>query len=71
MIMKWGERWHCTNKACRWSFVVENSSQIEGSNPLCTCGRVMKKSYSPPVFRAIEISPFPEPELVSKGSGRD
>jgi len=71
MIMISGERWHCTNVACRCSVLVKDSSQIEGSNPRCSCGSAMKKDYSPPVFREIAMPDFPEPLLISNGSERD
>lgn len=30
MMMKNGERWHCTNAACRCSILVEVSGEAEG-----------------------------------------
>jgi hypothetical protein len=71
MVMISGERWHCTNAACRCSVLVENSGRVTGPNPRCSCGSVMKKAYSPPVFREIEMLRFPEPVLISSGSVRD
>lgn len=64
MLMNTGERWHCTNPACRSSILVETSGGAEGKNPLCACGTVMKKQYSPPVFQYLDFLRFPEPEAV-------
>lgn len=61
MVMKAGERWHCTNPACRCSILVETSGEAEGKNPLCACGSVMKKQYAPPVFQYLDFLRFPEP----------
>lgn len=55
MLMKAGERWHCTNLACRSEVFVESESKIEGDNPRCTCGTAMKKNYKPPVFRYLDF----------------
>jgi len=59
MVMKNGERWPCTNLACRCSIVVENTGEIEGKNPVCACGSVMKKQYASPVFQYLDFSAFP------------
>jgi hypothetical protein len=61
MVMKGGERWHCTDLACRCSVLVENTGEIEGKNPVCACGSVMKKQYSPPVLQYLDFLRFPEP----------
>jgi len=50
MVMKSGERWHCMNPACLCAVLVETSGELEGSNPRCSCGSIMKKDYSPPCF---------------------
>lgn len=71
MFMISGERWHCTNVACRYSILVENSGHVAGSNPRCSCGSVMKKNYSPPVVREIKMLDFPEPVLILNGSERE
>jgi hypothetical protein len=68
MVMKSGERWHCTIAACRCSVLVETSGEIEGRNPRCACGGVMKKDYSPPVVRCLDFLPFPEPVLAIRDS---
>jgi len=64
MVMKSGERWHCTHPACRCAVLVENTGEIEGQSPRCACGSVMKKDYSSPVFRYLDFLKFPEPELA-------
>ena len=71
MVMKTGERWHCTNAACGCSILVETSGEAEGKNPLCTCGSVMKKRYSPPVFQYLDSHHFPEPVTALRQSPED
>lgn len=71
MVMKIGERWHCSNPACRCSILVESSGEAEGQNPLCACGSVMKKQYSPPVFQYLDFLRFPEPVPASRESLKD
>lgn len=71
MLMKTGERWHCTNVACRCSVLVETSGEAEGKNPFCACGSVMKKQYSPPVFQYLEFLRFPEPTAALRKSPKD
>jgi hypothetical protein len=68
MVMKPGERWHCANAACRCSVLVETGGEIAGGNPRCACGGAMKKDYSPPVFRCLDLPTFPEPVLASRDS---
>jgi hypothetical protein len=55
MVMKSGERWHCMNPACLCAVLVETSGELEGGNPRCSCGSIMKKEYAPPVFRYLEF----------------
>ena len=55
MIMKAGERWHCTNDACRAEIIVDSQGSIEGNNPRCACGAAMKKEYVSPVFRYLDF----------------
>jgi hypothetical protein len=71
MVMKNGERWHCTNPACRCSILVETSGEAEGKNPLCACGSVMKKEYAPPVFQYLDFLHFPEHVSTSRESSKD
>lgn len=55
MLMKAGERWHCTNPACRCEVLVESRGKIEGRNPVCVCGSVIKKKYSSPVLSYLDF----------------
>jgi hypothetical protein len=71
MVMKSGERWHCISPACQCSVKVEISGEGEGQNPRCACGSVMKKEFSPPVFRYLDFLRFPEPALVPRNSRGD
>ncbi len=66
MVMKTGERWHCTNAACGCSILVETTGETEGKNPVCACGSIMKKHYAPPVFQYLDSLRFPEPVLAPK-----
>jgi hypothetical protein len=43
---------------------VETTGEMEGENPRCACGSLMKKKYSPPVFQYLDFLRFPEPELT-------
>ena len=71
MVMKSGERWHCMNPACHCSVLVETTGEMEGSNPRCACGSIMKKEYSPPVLNYLDFLRFPEPALAPQGSHED
>ena len=71
MVMKTGERWHCTNEACNCSILVEITGEIEGTNPQCACGSVMKKQYAPPVFQYLDFLRFPEAVPSSRESLKD
>ena len=64
MVMKSGERWHCLNPACQCSVVVEISGKVEGQNPRCACGNILKKVYAPPVFHYLDFLRSPEPTLT-------
>jgi hypothetical protein len=55
MLMKARERWHCTRRDCGCQVVVEISGAIEGHNPRCACGGIMKKKYSSPVFSYLDF----------------
>jgi len=60
MLMKNGERWHCTNPVCRCAILVESSGEVEGHNPSCACGSPMKKQYSPPVLQYLDFIRSPD-----------
>ena len=68
MVMKSGERWHCTDAACQCSVLVETSGAMEGQNPRCTCDSAMKRNYSAPVFQHLDLLRFPEPALLLNDS---
>jgi hypothetical protein len=71
MIMKSGQRWHCIIPACGCVILVETNGEIEGQNPRCACGSIMKKVYSPPVFRYLDFLRFPEPVLADRDSSEE
>jgi len=66
MLMKSGERWHCMNPACLCAVLVETSGELEGSNPRCSCGSIMKKEFSPPVFRYLDFLRGPGRAVTSQ-----
>lgn len=68
MIMKTGERWHCTNPACRCEVLVQSASCIAGGNPRCVCGAHLKKSYAPPHFTYLEFLEVDETVSARDGS---
>jgi hypothetical protein len=71
MVMKSGERWHCMNPACGCAVLVEADGEVEGQNPPCACGGIMKRDYSPPVLRYLDFLRFPEPALAHRDSSED
>ncbi len=71
MVMKSGERWHCINAACGCTVLVEVNGEIEGQNPRCACGNVMRKVYSPPVLRYLDFLRFPEPAVAHQDAPED
>jgi hypothetical protein len=50
MLMKARERWHRISPACGCQVVVEIGGEIEGQNPRCACGGIMRKKYTSAVF---------------------
>lgn len=71
MVMKSGERWHCVNPACGCAVLVESNGEVDGQNPRCACGSVMKKGYSPPVVRYLDFLRFPEPAFADRDSSKE
>ena len=55
MLMKARERWHCTNTECGCQVVVEIGGEVEGQNPRCACGGIMRKKYASPVFTYLDF----------------
>jgi hypothetical protein len=61
MLMKAKEHWHCVNPACKCQVVVEVSGEIQGQNPRCACGEIMKKKYAAPSFAYLDFLRIDEP----------
>jgi hypothetical protein len=54
MMMREGDRWICSNPACRCEIeVVTAAKSADGTNPNCCCGSRMRKAYHAPSFRRI------------------
>ena len=66
MVMKNGERWHCMNPECRALIAVEKSSTVDGANPRCTCGGLMKKEYASPVLSYLDFLRLDEPVSAAR-----
>lgn len=71
MVMKSGEQWHCTNPVCGCMVLVKTNSEVEGENPRCSCGGLMKKDYSPPVFHYLDFLYLDRPAVSRQLSGKD
>lgn len=71
MVMKAGERWQCMNAACQCAVVVETTGRVEGENPRCVCGSILKKQYTPPVFQYLDFLRFPEELSPAKASAEE
>jgi hypothetical protein len=61
MLTKARERWHCSNVSCGCQVVVEISGEVEGQNPRCACGGLMRKKYTSPVFTYLDFLRIEEP----------
>ncbi len=44
--------WYCPNRDCNWSFVGTDASEAE---PLCVCGRRMKRGAVIPAFQYLDF----------------
>ena len=56
-----GQRWRCQNPGCRSEIFVTISSRAQGgSNPRCSCGEIMKKSYVRPELSTFESEKQPD-----------
>lgn len=71
MIMKSGESWHCTNPGCLCQVHVEVTAKIEGRNPRCVCGGLLKKAYASPVFSYLDFLRVDEPALTRDDSSKE
>ena len=68
MLTKTGEHWHCTNPLCRGEIAIVRLSEIDGHNPICTCGSVLKKKYTPPVFTYLDFLRLDTPVVSGRGA---
>jgi hypothetical protein len=68
MLMKARERWHCSNVSCGCQVVVEISGEVEGQNPRCACGGLMRKKYTSPVFTYLDFLRIEEPAATVHAS---
>jgi len=66
MLMKSGERWHCSNPYCHCEILVESDSSMSGSNPPCVCGAAIKRNYARPVFKYLDFLRVEDAELLSR-----
>ena len=57
------ELWRCMDIACRREMLLQTIDKVPGANPRCSCGSIMKKNYSPPVFQYLEFLYLEEPVL--------
>ena len=55
MLMKAKERWLCVNPACGCQVIVEIGGEVQGQNPRCACGGIMKKKYAAPSFAYLDF----------------
>ncbi|MEQ1353986.1 MAG: hypothetical protein ABLT11_08200 [Candidatus Acidiferrum sp.] len=70
MLMQSGDRWLCSNAACRAELAVGLSRTISSDHLRCACGAVMLKHPSLPVFGYLDflgnresLGSEPQPEL--------
>jgi hypothetical protein len=49
-----GQRWRCENPECGGEIEVITSSRVDGANPRCACGAVMKRPYTKPTAKLDE-----------------
>ena len=71
MVMHPGERWRCTNPACRCTILVETETPKDGGNPRCSCGSTMKKEFKSPVFSYLDFLHLDPPLVAAKKSGQE
>jgi len=69
MLMQTGDRWLCSNAACRAELAVGLSRVIPADQVRCACGAVMQKHPVLPVFGYLDflggresLTPEPQPE---------
>jgi hypothetical protein len=67
MLMKSGERWHCSNPHCHCEIALRSDSPTSGSSPQCVCSAAMKRNYASPAFKYLDFlrvenaKPLPQP----------
>ena len=66
MVMHPGERWLCTNRNCGCAILVESGSSLDGHNPRCSCGSVMKKEFKSPVLSYLDFLHLDPPLVTAK-----
>jgi len=71
MLLKTGERWHCLNAACNCEFVVATGVKVDGQNPRCACGALMKKKYISPAVTYLEFLQLEEPVVPGARSNEE
>jgi len=71
MVMKTGEFWHCSNPNCRCEVSVKTTGEIDGENPRCPCGGIMKKNYVQPFTSYLQFLREEEPLPVASHSPED
>ncbi len=55
MLMKSGERWHCSNPHRHCELAVTSDNRMSGSRPRCVCSAPMKRNYAPPAFKYLDF----------------
>jgi hypothetical protein len=69
MVMKVRERWSCMNPACGCQVIVEIGGEVEGHNPRCACGEIMKKKYISPACAYLHFLRVEEPAVMNDDAG--
>jgi hypothetical protein len=78
MLIQSGDRWLCSNAACRAELAVGLSRVIPADQVRCACGAVMQKHPVLPVFGYLDflggresLTPEPQPELQLHNSRKE
>ena len=69
--MATSQPWHCVNPACQCKEPASASVSAEDSAPRCSCGALMKKSYTQPVFRYLDFLREEPPPAIYEPASRD
>ena len=55
-MMHIGQKWHCVDPRCRAELLVTESSRLaDVKNPICGCGRAMKRVYEKPTVQRVAM----------------